>query len=358
MVSSQGFFTQRPMTFPNIPSNEIPPPRISRRMLSSIPFPSMVPGMFRKLLLAALLCPLAFAESPKPPATLAELKANPAGLTACSGDIREAYGQYPVTGVYVRETDRGQVSYLLYGDKVFGYLFRFQKAGDDTQLWHDGINAFLDATFPADTFQRQNYSVSSFNNIRVRTQAVLNTKAYDEAMQGYQKAEDGRLRGLLTGSGAGAAADATAVEKEKNPAPGASRTLADYLKSFPDTKPAVFENEAVAGFEHFMSSLDGLPHDALHRRKAGEAELLIVSRKGMIIAYLVMYPLVSSSSLEHETRRAGLAAAFPDSLFSQDDSPSNYGFYVCLIKDRAAFAAAREAYLAEEAAKVKALLNP
>lgn len=330
-------------------------------MLSSISFPSIVPGMLRNFLLAALLCSLALAETPKPPTTLTELKASPAGLTSYSGDIREEYGQYPVTAVYVRESERGQVSYLLYGDKVFGYLFRFQKAGDDTQLWHDGINAFLNATFPAESFQQQSYSVSTWStadkNIHYRTQAVLNTKAYEEAMQSYHKAEDERLLGLVTGSGAGAGTGTARVEKDT--APGTSRTLADYLKSFPETKPATVDsNGVVAGFEGASPSLKEFPYDALHHRQAGTADLLIASRKGIIIGYLAQLPVKSSgSTLEFDTQRAGLATAFPDPLFSREENLFPSSFF-CTIKDRAAFATAREGHLADEGAKLKSLLNP
>ena len=307
--------------------------------------------MLRSLLLAALLCPLALAQA-KPPATLAELKANPAGLTAYNGDIREAYGQFPVTSVYVRESELGQVSYLLHGDKVFGYHFRFQKAGEDTLLWQESTNAFLDATFPAETFQRQSGFASSMNNMRYRTEAVLNTKAYAEAMRSYRHAEDERLFKLVTGVDGGAPA------LEEDPAPGSSRTIADYLKTFPETVSAALENGMVPGFEHYNFILAEFPYDALHRRKAGEAELLIVSRKGTIIGYLAKLPAAQSGELGNGIRKAGIAAAFPEPAFERQEAGESQGFHIYSVKDRAAFAAAREAHLSEEAVKLKALLNP
>lgn len=337
-------------------------------MLPSIHFPSIVPGMLRTLLLAALLCPLAsFAENTKPPATIAELKANPAGLTPYSGDIREGYGQFPVTAVYVREAQLGEISYLVHGDKVFGYSFRFQKPGEDSIFWQESINASLTTTFPAESFRREGGSAYSMNGIQYRTETVLNTKAYDEAMQSYRQEEDERMQGLITGNGAGPAV-------VKPAAPTVSRTLADYLKAFPATEPAAIPSTPAAGtppdlpppgtppgvpgFEYVSQSLAEFPYDALHRRKAGDAELLIVSRKGIIIGYFAKIPYKNDGLLANDQRKAGLAAAFPSPAFKREDVTAGGGYYISRIEDVAAFKAAREAHLADEAAKLKALLNP
>jgi hypothetical protein len=311
----------------------------------------MVPGMLRSLLLAAFLCPLALAQS-KPPATLAELKANPAGLTAYSGDIRGEYGQFPVSSVYVRETAEAQISYLVYGDNVFGYSFRFQNPGSDTPLWRQSVDASLDATFPPETFRREEVSSMALKNIYYRTVAVLNTKAYEEALRNYRQAQDARILALVTGGTGGGAA---AVTVENAAVPGTSRSLADYLKSFPETVPASLENTLA---NYCNAILAEFPYDSLRHRMAGEVELLIVSRKGTVIGYLAKFPVTAASELGMDIRNAGLAAAFPDPAFERQDAAAGQGFLIYSIKDRTAFTAAREAHLAEEAAKLKALLNP
>jgi len=333
-------------------------------MLPSICFPSMVPGMLRNLLLAAILCPLALAQSPKPPATLAELKANPAGLTAYSGDIREAYGQFPVTSVYVRETPLGKVSYLLNGDKVFGYHFRFHKPGEDTVLWQESVNASLDAVFAKEGFRREEIVMTHGDNWIARTLAVFNTQAYDEAMQSFQQEETERLKSLVIGSGDAAGSGAVAVEKEEA-TPQVARPLADYLKNHPETQPTAIEiapragmPEGVPGFEYITQPLAEFPYDALHRRKAGEAELLIVSRKGIIIGYFAKIAVKNDGSLANDQRKAGLVAAFASPAFKREDLGGGGGFYVTRIEDVAALKAARAAQLADEAARLKALLNP
>ena len=145
------------------------------------------------------------------------------------------------------------------------------------------------------------------------------------------------------------------------------------MKEFPATEPAAIVTAPAAGtppglppgmppgvpgFEYITEALAEFPYDALHRRKAGDAELLIVSRKGIIIGYFARIPSKNDGPLANDQRKAGLAAAFPSPAFKCEDVAGGGGYYISRIEDIAAFKTAREAHLADEAAKLKALLNP
>ena len=308
--------------------------------------------MFRTLVIAALACQVSFSQvgpAPAPPSSVAELKKNPAGLTEANDEsLRGDYGEFPVTAVFIRTSDLVDTAYLVNGETVFGYLFTFHKPGTNgSPLWEEGIADFLRATFPEETFKHHARSSYSSNNIYHRSDLVMNLKAREMATRAFKESQAARLQGLVTGGTANG---------KKAPDVPQTRTIADYLKSFPDTTKAEPAQGRVAGFEPI--NLSEFPADAFYRRKAGDNELLIATRQGVIIGYVASLPIPNEGGdLWHASMDAGLATAFPDPMFKRE-AISGTGQFFYRIVDRAAYQTARDAHLAEQAAKLKAALNP
>ncbi|WP_035613278.1 hypothetical protein [Haloferula sp. BvORR071] len=307
--------------------------------------------------------------APAPPATLAELKKSPGGLEQVTGDLREAYGSYPVTAVYRRETERVNISYLVNGETVFGYRFEFTQPGNASELWQDSINQFISSTFPQDSYRHEPGSIQGINSTFFRTDHVLNVKAYDQAKKDYAAAETARLQQLsfsnttpplerTTEEAVKANADPFASPVEKKTAPlYTAQTIADYQKRFPDTVAIEATRGSVPGFEYV--TIGDLPTDSYYLRKPGDMGLLILVHRGAIIGYVAkLYAPGDSDSMWQKAAEAGLKACFPDPAFNRSFTGTSQSYYFYRIIDKAATKAANDSYLAEEAAKMKALLAP
>jgi len=307
--------------------------------------------MFRTLALAAVLCQVSFAQvepAPAPPSTVAELKQNLTGLfEADDATLRGDYGDFPATTVFIRKSDLADIAYLVSGETVFGYYFTFHKpGGSSSPIWQEGIADFLRATFPEDTFKHQERSPYTSNNIYHRCDLVMNLKAQEIANRSFKEFSAARLRALTIGGNS---------TGKKAPDAPQSRTISDYLKSFPETTKA----EPAGGRVADSFDISEFPADAFYRRKAADNELVIAVRQGIIIGYLALLPMPNGGGdLSRTSVEAGLAAAFPDPVFRRHPIGTINSYYSYQILDRAAYQTARDAHLAEQAAKVKAALNP
>ncbi|WP_367874549.1 hypothetical protein [Luteolibacter sp. Populi] len=268
-------------------------------------------------------------------------------MEADDDTLRGTYGDFPATAVFIRKSDLVDTAYLVSGETVFGYYFTFHKpGGSDSPLWQEGIADFLRATFPAETFKHQERSPYTSNNIYHRCDLVMNLKAQELANRSFKEFNAARLREAAIGG---------ASSGTKVPESPQSRTIADYLKSFPETTKA----EPVGGRIADSFDISEFPADAFYRRKAADNDLIIAVHQGNIIGYLVLVPIPSGGGeLPQAAVAAGLATAFPDPVFKREPTGSINFFYSYRIIDRAAHQTARDAHLAEQAAKLKAALNP